>query len=223
MRPFWLSISLARSPRQRDRTASTPCSNLSDDLHFIGQDNPPRSSVRLSNASLRGFAITVALDVGRPVMPIAHGLLQEARPEQPIAQLSKSIVSQRLQPNQPFCRRSVLAHVPHAFASSGRLGTNSTSLPHHGIVSACPSHLINVRTDGSSMILEGNLFTPKAALQNDKNRKNANTSFSLAHCLAYAIYPMCYMAYQSQTTAGSIPHTTVTSGERFGRCHSRKL
>ncbi|KAH9450685.1 hypothetical protein Pst134EB_018210 [Puccinia striiformis f. sp. tritici] len=34
---------------------------------------------------------------------------------------------------------------------------------------------------GSSMILEGNLFTPKAALQNDKNRKNANTSFSLAH------------------------------------------
>ncbi|POW13361.1 hypothetical protein PSTT_03873 [Puccinia striiformis] len=35
---------------------------------------------------------------------------------------------------------------------------------------------------------------------------------ALLTCLAYAIYPICYMAYQSQTTAGSIPHTTVTSG-----------
>ncbi|KAH9452912.1 hypothetical protein PSHT_09586 [Puccinia striiformis] len=99
-------------------------------------------------------------------MPIAHGLLQEARPEQ-VGHNRKSTVCK---PNQPFYKQFVLG----ARSSQATVKTNvncgarkravAKSLPHHGIVSACPSHLINVRTDeithdpgGKSLHTEGGL------------------------------------------------------------------
>ncbi|KAI9622470.1 hypothetical protein PSHT_14057 [Puccinia striiformis] len=79
--------------------------------------------------------------LARPVMPIAHGLLQEARPEQRLR--AQPAVLQTIRP-----RRTSPMPVETIARSGARKRAAAKSLPHHGIVSACPSHLINVRTDG---------------------------------------------------------------------------